>query len=43
MKPIFIILAFGALIVLSYKPKKQKTVYQYKIHSVGKLTKADAG
>lgn len=42
MKPIIIILAFGALIVLSYKPRKVKQL-EFKYDKIGKLTKADAG
>lgn len=38
-----IIILFGALIFMSYKPRKSKVVYNCKIGIVGKLTKADAG
>ena len=39
-----IILAFGALIVLSYKPRKERIkISPVKVDRVYKLTKADAG
>lgn len=37
-----IILTFGALIILSYKPRKEKVKIEIK-HEYYKLTKADAG
>lgn len=40
---ILVILAFGALIVLSYKPRKTKEVKIENVPVYYKLTKVDAG
>lgn len=38
-----IIILFGALIVMSYNPKKVKHKSHFNFERIGKLTKADAG
>jgi len=44
MKTAVIILAFGGLIILSYKPRKERIgITPVKVELIYKLTKVDAG